>query len=196
MYHHITKVLSSPELTSFVISRLAVLDHSFFFVCLCICKLIMFQLLFLTHLHSSNQTWKKASFGKRILFLLSKEPHPFMGNSSETVTTYWCLLTIFSRPPDPSIMHTIKYSLVMVIFSFCIYLTLKCNDVYMYYSHLDQKSKEPFLVPTICCKKNRNLVKEMSRILKSGCGMEHIPTLLIKLSTMDSAGATVANMIG
>ena len=36
----------------------------------------------------------------------------------------------------------------------------------------------------------------MARILRSGCGMEHIPTLLIRLSTMDSTGATVAEMVG
>ena len=34
----------------------------------------------------------------------------------------------------------------------------------------------------------------MARILRSGCGMEHIPTMLIRFSTMDSAGATVENM--
>ena len=43
--------------------------------------------------------------------------------------------------------------------------------------------------------KEKKLVREMARILRSGCGMEHIPTLLIRLSTMDSTGATVANMV-
>ena len=43
--------------------------------------------------------------------------------------------------------------------------------------------------------KEKKLVREMARILRSGCGMEHIPTQLIRLSTMDSTGATVANMV-
>ena len=43
--------------------------------------------------------------------------------------------------------------------------------------------------------KEKKLVREMARILRSGCGMERIPTLLIRLSTMDSTGATVANMV-
>ena len=36
----------------------------------------------------------------------------------------------------------------------------------------------------------------MARILRSGCGMGHILTQLKRLSTMDSTGATVAEMVG
>lgn len=36
----------------------------------------------------------------------------------------------------------------------------------------------------------------MARILRNGCGMEHILKQLIRLSTMDLTGATAENMVG